>query len=102
MIYRTAVYQSTIPVSSYKLLNKLVLNLHASVCVGGLFSSGHPSMLSVNASSLSTNSSPSQTPLSGQSLPDEQGKKREIRLMKNRCALFCFVDLKVIFVLPHY
>jgi hypothetical protein len=42
-------------------------------------------VLSVNASSLSSNSNtPGQAPLAGQVVADEQGKKREIRLMKNR------------------
>ena len=41
-------------------------------------------MLSLNASSLTSSSSPGQVSLAGQGVPDEQGKKREIRLMKNR------------------
>ena len=42
-------------------------------------------MLSVNTSSLGTNSSSTgQAPVGSQAMGEEQGKKREIRLMKNR------------------
>ena len=41
-------------------------------------------MLSVNTSSLNSNSGSGQSPLAGQPVADEQGKKREVRLMKNR------------------
>ena len=43
-------------------------------------------MLSANSSAMGSSSTPSQSQLSGQ--PDEQGKKREIRLMKNRLDIF--------------
>ena len=55
------------------------------LCVYIHVHAGHPSMLSVNASSLGGgSSSPGQASLAGQVVVDEQGKKREIRLMKNR------------------
>lgn len=59
-------------------ITRVFLYLHVHV--------GHPSLLSVNTSSLGNNSnSPGQPSLASQGVVDEQGKKREIRLMKNRC-----------------
>lgn len=56
-------------------------------------------MLSVNSSSLSTSTSPGQSPMAGQAVGDEQGKKREIRLMKNRynwCHSSVFVVINLV------
>ena len=53
-------------------------------------------MLSVNASSLSSSSgSPGQGSLAGQVVVDEQGKKREIRLMKNR---YMYIHVLVLYI----
>ena len=53
-------------------------------------------MLSVNASSLgNSSSSPGQPSLAGQVVVDEQGKKREVRLMKNRYTCMLQIQLAV-------
>ena len=55
-------------------------------------------MLSVNTSSLSNNSSSTGQPSLASQVVDEQGKKREIRLMKNRYCTCTYV-FSVIYVL---
>jgi hypothetical protein len=75
--------QTSIPASILSNAINMAASLSNSSATNSILaSSGHPSMLSVNTSSLT--SSPGQPPLGGQAVPDEQGKKREIRLMKNR------------------
>ncbi|CAI8038773.1 Integral membrane protein GPR155, partial [Geodia barretti] len=75
--------QTNIPASILSNAINMAASLSNSSATNSILaSSGHPSMLSVNTSSLT--SSPGQPPLGGQAVPDEQGKKREIRLMKNR------------------
>jgi hypothetical protein len=84
--------QSTIPAS----LLSNAINMAASLSNSSVTNSGHPSMLSVNASSLgNSSSSPGQPSLAGQVVVDEQGKKREVRLMKNRYTCMLQIQLAV-------